>query len=182
GGSFTLEAWVQPLDLSATGAIDDSIINVIDRAQNLDGPFSYHIFIRTSTKVPSFEVSCDGTSWKTAEQTSGTPMALRVWTHLAGVADLNAGQVILYRDGAQVASAALGSCARSYDSGLPLVVASFFHGFGQFRGFVDEVRLSSTVRYPPFSPLQFYPGYEFLNDDSTLALYHDDAIDNGAFV
>jgi hypothetical protein len=88
----------------------------------------------------------------------------------------------LFQDGVPVAqSALLGSCMRTYDNGLPLVVASDFHGFARFRGHVDELRLSSIARYTgDFSATVFQmPGLTFPNDESsTLALYHFDEESN----
>jgi concanavalin A-like lectin/glucanase superfamily protein len=175
GGGFTLEAYVFPVDLTASDGIDKTVINIVDRAQNLDGPFSYHMFIRRDGERPAFEVSCDGTSWITAEQTSGPPLPLDQWTHLAGTFNTTVHTIFLFRNGVAVAQAAFSeTCSKAYDSGLPMVVASFFHGFGRFHGFVDELRLSSKVRYTADFASQVFvmPALEFTDVSDTLALYH----------
>jgi hypothetical protein len=167
-GSFTLEAFVHPTDLDAINGNDTSNINIIDRALLTNNQYGYHLFIETGTKLPGFEVSCDGKYWFTAK--SSYVIAKGQWTHLAGVFDLTQGRVFLYQNGVQAAhSDLLGSCTRTYDNGLPLVVGSNFHGFGRFQGFVDELRLSWTVRYST----DFQPEYTFGDAvPDTHALYH----------
>jgi hypothetical protein len=171
-GSFTLEAYVRALDLTGDGTY---AINIVDR------PGSYHLFVKTSTGVPAFEVACNGV-WETVY--SSTPLD-HEWTHLAGVLDVAAQRVFLYQNGVLAAqSEQLSGCARADDKPTqPLIVASDFGGFWRFRGFVDELRLSSVARYSAdFSAGLFQmPGLTFPNrEGSTLALYHFDEAANPA--
>jgi concanavalin A-like lectin/glucanase superfamily protein len=180
-GAFTLEAYVQPQDLSGFGGDDRSHINIVDRATFTNNQLGYHLFVETATAHPGFEVSCDGSLWYTA--LSASPLRLTHWTHLAGTFDVSRGHVYLFQDGVQVAqSPALVNCAKAYDNSLPLIVASGFHNFGPYRGLIDELRLSKVVRYSSdFSSTVFeIPGAELPVDGNALALYHydDDAIDS----
>lgn len=173
-GSFTLEAFIRPEILGGAGA---DAINVIDRAAD-PAQLSYHLFIDTLSATPGFEVSCDGQNWITAR--SSTALALHTWSHLAGIYDPDAGRLVLYQDGVVAGSGTIAGTdchSHVFDGGQPLRVASVYGGFAAFRGYVDEVRLSSTARYTKsFDDSIFQmPGVVFPNDEpASLALYHFD--------
>jgi hypothetical protein len=117
------------------------------------------------------------------------------WHHLAFTRDGATGQLCLFTDGVQ------GSCATgpvgpaSYDDTRTgtspngqdptLVLAAEKHGFSDpgFRGWLDEVRFSGSVRYAPcgdtvqcFAP----PTAPFAPDADTLGLYRFDEAAPGA--
>jgi PKD repeat protein len=122
-----------------------------------------------------------------------TPVDDDRWHHVAMTRSVGSGALALYVDGKLEASRDSGPAGDlSYPRGakpmancpgkLPctlsdpyLVIGAEKHDVGSdspaFRGQVDELRLSTTIRYPgPFDP----PSTRFSPDTATAALYHFD--------
>ena len=125
-----------------------------------------------------------------ANQSSGTGICGAAvlsdgnWHHIAATRQAATGELRLYIDGALAGqgSGPTGNVSyadgrsTSYPSSDPfLVIGAEKHDAGQsypsFAGWIDELRLSTVVRYSKaFSP-QLVP---FVSDDNTAALYHFD--------
>lgn len=155
-GPFTVEAWFSGRHFRGRRAL-------IAKTQQSE----FGIFVVGGR--PGFSVHLDG-RYVTA---AGRPGSLRpgLWHHVAGVYDGR--EVRLYLDGALVAAAA-GSGSRTR-SQLPLYVGADPDGAGRpvsfFAGMIDEVRISSVVRY---RGKEFVPARRHAPDDRTALLLHLD--------
>jgi len=190
---FTIELWIKATAAdNAAGAVgcgaNLSWINgniLVDRDRyNQDRKFG--LSIAGGSLV--FGVSGDGTGDRTI--CGGTPVLDGTWHHVAIARRRSDGWLWLWVDGQLDAHADGPDGDVSYpDDGVPgnfcggpcdwsdpfLVVAAEKHDAGtaypSYAGFVDELRLSTTLRYAaPFPP----PSAPFAPDADTAALYHLD--------
>jgi len=113
-----------------------------------------------------------------------TSVVTGVWRHVAATRNGATGQLRILVDGAleRTGGGPPGTAsyrngrATSYPNSDPfLVLGAEKHDAGpaypSYRGFLDEVRLSTSIRYPaPFAP----PSQPFATDAATAALYHFD--------
>lgn len=185
GGDFTLEFWMKatPGENGATGCVPGN-----------DGWITGHtIFDRDvygAGDRGDFGVSLftSGLAFGVADASAGTglcgstPVDDGAWHHVAVTRSAATGEIRLFVDGAPDGSAAgpTGDLAyRDGRSGFPadpfLVIGAEKHDAGaaypSFSGWVDEVRVSSVIRYAAaFAP----PAGPFVSDASTVALYHLD--------
>ena len=153
-GPFTLEAWIYAEDISRSRA-------VVAKTQSSE----YAIFLHDG--FPQFDVHLAGSY---VSPKSDTKVDLRKWTHLAGVFD---GQECrLYVDG-KLTKTLTGKGARDTNQ-LPLFVGADPDGFGnptrEFAGKIDDVRLSTGVRYTG----DFTPSRRHQTDPSTVLLLNFD--------
>ncbi len=153
-GPFTLEAWIYPTELDGSRA-------VVAKTQSSE----YALFLHDG--LPQFDVHLQG-KYVSPKSTERVP--LNQWTHLAGVFDGQ--QVRLFVNGLPVASLP-GSGSRDVNQ-LPLYIGADPDGSGsptrQFAGQLDEVRLSTRVRYAS----EFQPLRRFRSDEGTVLLLHLD--------
>lgn len=180
-GSFTVELFMRPEDLLGSGA--DSI-NLVDRAADPDHR-GYRLFIDTASGAPGFQISCDGMTWQTAIST--VPLVLHQWSHVAGVYDTVAGRLRIWQDGTLVRTGNMFSCAGGhvFDAAQSLRASSTYGGFARFHGYLDELRLSSEVRYATSfeDTILAMPGIEFPDHEViSMALYHFNEHDDEAAV
>jgi len=190
---FTIEFWMRAFASENTappvacGANIDWIYGniVIDRDRyNQDRKFGLSI----AGGVPVFGVSGDGTG----DRTLCGPANLLdgAWRHVAIERRRSDGRMWLFVDGALQGSVDGPDGDISYpDDGVPgddcggpctnsdpfLVLAAEKHDAGSqypsFSGWLDELRVSDTIRYTaPFAP----PAAPFAPDANTVALYHFD--------
>ncbi|MFT7486816.1 MAG: hypothetical protein ACI9F9_002672 [Candidatus Paceibacteria bacterium] len=155
-GPFTLECWLRGRDFRGRRGL----INKTEGSE-------FGFFVNDG--VPNFIVHLAG-SYVSAEA-SAVQLQSDTWYHLAGVFDGE--EVRLYLDGKPVASA-LGAGARTLRN-IPLLIGADVTGSGSstshFQGVIDEVRLSTSVRYrDAFVPVSRHEAL----DDSTLLLLHLD--------
>jgi hypothetical protein len=156
--TFTIEAWIYPLASQEMLVVADSAYYLMVKPDPLRVEFA----AMTTTGFPAFQ-SFAGTS---------SPLQLNQWNHVAGIAD-NSTQIIhvavngelsdpLVMGGSIDASFyQLFSVGNSYPSSL---------GDYPFIGRIDEVRLSSAIRYDDdYPPLSL-----FIPDSDTLGLWHFD--------
>ena len=153
-GPFTLEAWINPTDLSRSRA-------VVAKTQSSE----YALFLHEGKAT--FDVHLDG---EYISSQSDSKLELNRWTHLAGVYDGH--QVHLYVDGQRVKS--LDGSGTRKTNHHPLYIGADPDGSGnpsrEFAGQIDEVRLSQGVCYDG----NFQPQKKFSRDKSTLLLLHFD--------
>jgi hypothetical protein len=153
-GPFTLEAWVKSTS-------NEGSQGIVAKTQSSE----YALFAHQGR--PSFDVHLSG-SYVTAR--ANTELPLNQWVHVAGVFDGQ--QVALFVDGQPVATNP-GSGVRT-ENQLPLWIAADPDGKGvatrPFLGLVDDVRLSTGVRYAaPFQPTK-----QHTPDPETVLLFHMD--------
>ncbi len=153
-GPFTLEAWVKSTS-------NEGSQGIVAKTQSSE----YALFAHQGR--PSFDVHLNG-SYVTARATTELP--LNQWVHVAGVYDGQ--QVVLFVDG-QAVTTTPGNGVRT-ENQLPLWIAADPDGQGlatrPFLGLVDEVRLSTGVRYAA----PFQPAIKHTPDPDTLLLFHMD--------
>jgi Concanavalin A-like lectin/glucanases superfamily len=112
----------------------------------------------------------------------GTNLADGNWHHVAATRNSTSGQMRLFVDGAQVASGTGPTGNVSYQDGATgfpndpfLVIGAEKHDAGSdypsFSGWIDEVRVSRSVRY---TAAFTRPSAPFSADADTVALYHMD--------
>lgn len=157
-GPFTLEAWVRPENTQPAG--------LVAKLQR-----SGYGLVSDEGRV-SFVVHLDG---RAVAARSPKPLPAKEWTHVAGVYDGE--RVVLYLNGQPVAQAeAKGALT---DNQLPLYIGADPGAEGQptrpLNGWVDEVRLSKTVRYTE----AFSPECRWEPDEHTVLLYHLDRLVGG---
>lgn len=152
---FTFEAWVKPTNLVG----ENIVINKEDSFEFavVDGMFDTAI-----------QPADQGWIW----HHSGEEVPVDEWTHLAVTWDFDT--IDMYVNGEWVAESALeGNGAK--DTAETLKVGRRVRGdatHSSFEGFVDEVRISSIIRYDRDGFT--LPTEAYTRDDFTLALYHFD--------
>jgi len=192
---FTLEFWLRALPEEnlapaiACGANDNWRHGnvVVDRDRfNQDRAFGFSL----AGGVVAFGLRGDGTGALTICGSSNVLDGR--WHHVAVQRRRADGQLGLYVDGVPERLAAGPGGDISYpDDGVPgnfcggpctnsdpyLVLGAEKHDAGpqfpSFAGWLDEMRISNTLRYPPFSSFH-RPSGPFVPDAQTVALYHFD--------
>ena len=155
-GPFTVEAWVRP---AAEGGSGD----LVSKAEQSE------FALNLANNVPGFHVHVGG-KYESAIATQ--PIPVGQWTHLAGVFDGT--QILLYVNGQQTASRS--ATGRRATNPLPLFLGANPDAKSKptqfFTGSLDEVRVSSSVRYPA----NFTPAKILTPDDKALLLFPCDAL------
>jgi hypothetical protein len=145
GGPYTIECWIYP-----TG--DYSNYNTIIAKRVLGGgTTAWELYLRISTGVLSFY---NGANY----ESTITPTA-NTWSHVAGV--YNGTYINLFLNGVNVYSAAVSNV----DQSASIYIGTFTTYSEQFKGYIDDVRVTKGVaRYPvPFTLAAELPST--LNDD-----------------
>jgi hypothetical protein len=156
--TFTIEAWVFPLANRAMLVAADSAYYLMLRGDDL----RMELAVMTSTHFPAY---------MTFSPTSH-PLQLGRWNHVAGMIDDLAGTMRLAVNGDL---SDLAPMAGAVDAGWPQTFSlgnSYPSALGNypFVGRIDEVRLSSIVRYDE----DFTPSPLVDADDATVGLWHLD--------
>ena len=108
------------------------------------------------------------------EYSTSTALASNTWTHAAGVRE--SGHVRTYIDGVQRLSVATALNASLANVGTPYLGWKPANTGDGFVGYMDEVRISTSCRYP--SGTTFTPSTEkFADDTDTVLLIHSDTTD-----
>jgi hypothetical protein len=156
-GSQTVEAWIRPATNNAYGCV----FFTRNDADNQGW------LIEMENGQATLWVA-DGVTDHSIKNTNVT-MQGGTWYHVAATYDATTHEGRIYVNGNQGASANLGPIS-TCDNCLPLRMGGFA-SFPFFGGMVDEVRVSSGIRYTAaFTP----PTAPFTSDASTLVLYHFD--------
>lgn len=164
-GDFTLEAWVvlHGTNPSHTLAFSDPQADAAGwRLVVLGEP---------GARTLRFQLGGGAQPGPTVQAAAGTVPENR-WVHLALTYGQVADELSMFVDGQVAARRTLGGRPREGASVGPLVLGGTRPGDpGWMTGFLDEVRISSTIRYTdPFSPASRHE-----LDDATVALWHLDA-------
>jgi glucose/arabinose dehydrogenase len=195
GGDFTLEWWMKTASGNSSGACSagaDNWINgntLFDRDVNGNGDlgdYGVSLFgtggrlafgvnrLGTGTTICGNANVADGAWHHVAATRNGTTGAIRLFVdgQPDGVAGNGPSGDVSYRDGRTTSSPNdpfLVIGAEKFDAGA---------SFPSYHGWIDEVRLSKTVRY---TAAFTRPSAPFVSDANTVALYHFDE-DNGNVV
>lgn len=156
-GPFTIEAWVNPANATATApfiAKTEQSEFALNLANSIPG---FHCFI--------------GEKYVSAIAPTETTIPVNQWTHIAGVYDGK--EMRLYVNGKLAAKAAAEGPRGT--NVLPLYLGADPDAKAQptqfFEGSLDEVRISTVARYGE----NFAPATRHQTDDQTLHLFHFDA-------
>ena len=155
-GPFTVESWLRPATESSSG-------DLISKAEQSE------FALNLASSVPGFHAHIGG---KYESVIATAPIPKDQWTHLAGVYD--GAQLLLYVNGQPVA--ARPATGKRATNPLPLFLGANPDAKSKptqfFTGGLDEVRLSSSARYPA----AFTPEKKFTPDAQTLYLFPCDAL------
>ena len=175
--SFTIEAWIRPAALTP-----GATYNIVDRWQTGSiGSFGLQLIDGFAV----FRVNCTGAGVGATVTSKGEGFRAKAaeWMHIAGVltadATLDTGTIRVFTNGYNSAGPAQSvSCRRPVSVAEPLRVAGSVRTPGApFTGHVDDVRLSSGVRYdyvggnPDGGPPDFPLVRPLQVDPTTLSLY-----------
>lgn len=171
-GDFTIEGWFR---LTANeGAYTSTITHAWGITGGLSGwYFSTNAYNGTQKLGFSFVTN----SGSKIELNYGSTLPLNTWMHLAVCRDGN--KLYFYKDGVLLNSGGytltegLRGFAGNYDFGIG---ASPFDNSGAFNGWMDEIRISNSARYPAGTTFTA-PTAPFQNDANTLLLLHMDGSD-----
>jgi hypothetical protein len=171
-GDFTIEGWFR---LTANeGAYTSTITHAWGITGGLSGwYFSTNAYNGTQKLGFSFVTN----SGSKIELNYGSTLPLNTWMHLAVCRDGN--KLYFYKDGVLLNSGGytltegLRGFAGNYDFGIG---ASPFDNSGAFNGWMDEIRISNSARYPAGTTFTA-PTAPFQNDANTLLLLHMDGTD-----
>ena len=115
----------------------------------------------------------DGSSWS-FNTTGNTTLTLNAWTHIALVRTGN--NIRLYINGTLDSAFASSTFSGKLNASSSWVyIAEARTGSGEFKGYVDEYRISTTARYGSFTPATT----AFSSDANTKLLMHMDGSDGG---
>ncbi len=148
-GSITLESWIKLESKPADG--QDYV--VIGKHETSSNKRSYQLGVVTTegTKTRVFmNLSSDGGGANIQYKTSSTQLSTGVWTHIAGVYDVNAHSITLYVNGVDAGAAdQAGNISSIYNSSYGLGVGARNIGGTPshfFDGIIDDVRIWNIVR------------------------------------
>jgi subtilisin family serine protease len=161
---FTIEAWIYPTTMPTWAyLLRDSAYQTFYQTGFISGGDQYTLFYgdASSPKKCVFDWD-DGISVNT-------------WSHVAFMFDRASNTMISTFNGKIQQLTCLLSSTDFPVNRLPFTIGGYLPGLefpppGIFKGYVDEVRISSVVRYPT----NFIPERRFVPDEATVALYHFD--------
>jgi hypothetical protein len=161
---ITAEAWVR-----AEGSGGSSVI----LSRMIGGAGFGLVWSRPGGVLPGGLV---GTDRGLARAGAGEPLEAGVWRHVALTYD--GADAVLFIDGREAGRSAIGGALLHADT--PLLIGAEANDRGDpvsfFTGLIDEVRVSSVVRYTgEFTPSRVFPA-----DEQTLLLMHFDTPFHGA--
>ena len=155
---FTIEAWVYPQDDSNMTIVADSAYYLMVRTQPLRVEFS----VMTSTGFPAF-LSFSGTT---------NPLKLNQWNHVVGMVNNFTKKLQIAVNGELSGTLTMGGSVDvtfpqtfSVGNSYPQILGDY-----PFIGRIDELRLSSVIRYSG----NFTPSSLLDPDGGTLGLWHFD--------
>jgi len=168
--SVTVEAWVKTY---ATGT-EQTILGKWDETSGTEDR-SYRIWITSGNRF-AFSVSSGGTAGTISTITgTTTTVASNTWYHVAGVYDSYNQTLDLYVNGASDATQTSGAPASVDDNGSSLYLGGKENSSGSvdtyFQGILDEIRISTGVRYPTAFTA---PSRPLTADSFTCLLLHAD--------
>ncbi|WP_328671777.1 ricin-type beta-trefoil lectin domain protein [Streptomyces sp. NBC_00322] len=138
-GSFTVSAWVKLG--SATG--NSTFVSQSDGAGNANG---FQLYYSSGAKVWAFGRHHDDTASPAFSAAYGAPAVVGKWTHLVGVYDAAADQLLLYVDGKLSATKAYAGTTWNADGGVQIGRRLYQSAYGEYaNGSVSDVRVFPTA-------------------------------------
>ena len=166
---FTVEGWIRPTVINTSGSPIEPMWNKYN-AGNSQRMLTFGIY---DGKLGYFWAS-NGSSGNVV-QTSQT-ISVNTWQHIALCREGNTWNT--YYNGTRVDTRTISNTL--HNSTDPIYIGSYFGASGnEFRGYIDEVRVSKVARYTGTSFV--VPALPFGNDEDTLQLLHMDGTDGGTF-
>jgi hypothetical protein len=167
-GAFSVEAWVYP-DATGTPPTSQNLVGHWGLGSASTGSWALYL----AGMKPSLGITCDGTLTGNFQSvTAANALPQRQWHHVAGTFNPASQLGRVWVDGVIAGSGPITCSAAHATTGIPLQLAyNDPEGGGSFLGELDEVRLSSGLRYSA----PFTPAARVASDATTLALYHFDA-------
>ncbi len=128
--AITVEAWVYPEDLNGWHLI----------CCNWAGPpGAYHLGCENT--IPKFHITTDnGTAFAAASDA----LEVNQWYHVAGTYDKDSGEIQLYINGEIAGTTKHGG--ELIDNDMDVIIGSKHSREFQWKGFIDEMRISNVVR------------------------------------
>lgn len=159
--TFTIEAWIYPLADRNMIVVADSAYYLMVKSQPLRVEFS----VLTSTGSPAF-LSFSGTT---------NPLQLNQWNHVVGMVDNSAKTLLVAVNGEMSGTLQMGGTVNVDYPQAFSVGNSYPKNLGDypFVGRIDEVRLSSVLRYNS----DFVPTSLLDPDGGTAGLWHFDEVE-----
>ncbi|MFI5873902.1 LamG-like jellyroll fold domain-containing protein [Streptomyces sp. NPDC051445] len=138
-GSFTVSAWVKLG--SATG--NSTFVSQSDGAGNTNG---LQLYYSSGGKVWAFGRHHDDTASTAVSAAYGASAVVGRWTHLVGVYDATASQLLLYVDGRLSATKGYAGTDWNADGGVQIGRRLFQGTYGEYaNGAVSDVRMYATA-------------------------------------
>ncbi len=160
--TFTIEAWVFPLANQDMLIVADSAYYVMVKAQTATHPLGVEFAVLTSTGYPAYQFFAGNLN----------PFKLNQWNHVVGMVDNSTRNLWVGINGELTGPLSLaGDVNTSYPQTFSLG-NSYPSNLGNFPfiGRIDEIRLSSRMRYSA----NFTPASLLDPDGSTVGLWHFD--------
>jgi len=162
--SFTIEAWLLPGELTGNQ-------NVIGRYGEFGVSGGYSLFLENA--FPQLGMGCALSGFE--RQTSNISLQTGVWQHIAVTFDAPQQRGDLFVNGVYASTMNVSVCLGAIDvpSNVPFQIGyNDPSGGGSYLGGIDEVRVSSVVRYLPGQ--HFDPPTRLEADEDTVLLYNFD--------
>jgi hypothetical protein len=160
--SYTMEAWVYPR--AWTGDPSTTNVNVMGN-MGYDGWGYYNFGFSNSGKITFHYYYNNNTGLTAVVQEATASGVLNQWQHIAMTH--SAGTITLYVNGvAKVSAAVTGTPGYNFGNVRGFQIGCYYY---PFNGYMDEIRVSNTVRYTgTFTPSTT----QFTNDANTILLIH----------
>jgi hypothetical protein len=161
---FTMEAWVYPTTFSIH---TDPNLTAIMGNSGYDGWGYYNFGFNNEGKI-TFHYYYDNSTSLTAVVKEATASGvINRWQHIAMTH--NSGTIKLYVNGVEKVSASVvGTPGYNFGNQRQFQIGNYFYSY---KGYMDEIRVSSAVRYTS----NFTPSNQpFVNDANTILLIHGD--------
>jgi len=163
-GDFTVEMWVYPTTNGNSGGSANTTI-VDSRSASADAAGIAMQF--DSNNYLRLYMGSGGGGGNLIQ--GATAITINTWNHIAAVR--SSGTVYLYLNGVAQGGGGVANSSSVTNATAPTFGRSSYNTAFVYRGYIDEIRISNSVRYP--SGTTFTPSTSaFTNDANTLFLMH----------
>ncbi len=154
-GDFTIEMWVWVTSHTP------QFSNILEKQDN-----EYSLYITSDGKING----AIGTNTQFVDVTSTDTLQIGIWYHLAMVYNSKNGLLRLFKDGKPLGATTVSPIEPVLPTTKDLIIGGATASAAVFNGYIDDVRLSRSVRYT----VDFDPKPPLPADTNTIALYHFD--------
>ncbi len=167
-GSFTVEAWIRPDDNTTGRRLMNKSTGSVTNGWLLD----VNNGVGGTACTGCIRIKLGDGTHTVDYATSTNQISANVWQHIALVVDRTTQVARIYLNGTQVGSTSVSTIGSVDATGSSLGLGVLPQNLGSYyKGSVDEVRLSNTVRYRNNFTTTISP---FAKDTSTALLWHLD--------